>query len=328
MPSKMSVLIIGAGAIGQAIGKVVDANANVGFWDQDQSKIKGEHDFTAAVQKAEVIFICTPSWTNRGIARNIAEAIVGRRTSDVGRRSTNGKQPTSNDKLILSLSKGIEEKTSKLMEDVLKKELGHHADYGVIAGPMMATELKKGEPTAAVIGLSNTRWQNPLRFLFSDTNLNVSFSTDLKGLSLCSALKNIYATGLGMAEGLGEKINFKSVLTDMAIREMLAIVPKLGGQKETVVGLAGLGDLLATGWSDKSHNFTLGQKLVSRKLPSARKPKTENRKPSPRSEGTVSLKGISHLLGANIKNYPLLSMIKIIIAGEKSPRELLKIVAG
>ena len=312
MPSKMSVLIIGAGDIGQAIGKVVDANASVGFWDKDPSKIKGEHDFSAAVQKARVIFICTPSWTNREIARQIAQ--VASNKLQVARNDKD--RQSRGAKLVLSLSKGIEEKSAKLMEDVLKEELAHTADYGVIAGPMMAAELKKGEPTAAVIGLTGTKWQERLQNLFGDTTLNVSFSTDIRGLSLCSALKNIYATGLGMAEGLGEKTNFKSVLTDKAIGEMLEIVPKLGGKQDTVTGLAGLGDLLTTGWSEKSYNFGVGRKIV------------RSHTPPHQSEGTVSLKGIAHLLGTDTKKYPLLAMIKNIIAGEKSPRELLKIVAG
>lgn len=316
MAKKMPVLIIGAGNIGQAIGKVISKNASIGYWDKDPAKIKGERDLEKAIQKARVIFLCTPSWTIRSIARDIAEAIRSR-SHALGSR--NNKPRT---KLVISLSKGIEEGTAKLPCEILEEELKNKADRGVLAGPMIAGELKKGEPAAAIVGLDSSKWRQTAEKLFTKTNLSISFSSDLKGLSLCSALKNIYAVGLGVAEGLKEETNMKSVITEKALNEMLEIVPRLGGKKETVTGLAGLGDLLTTGWSEKSYNFSVGEKLARHNSRSAQNPKSKTQKP--KSEGTVSLGGIAKLLGAGIKEYPLLQTIKGIVEGRKAPKELIE----
>ncbi len=326
MAQPIPVLIIGAGNIGQAIGKVISKNASIGYWDKDPAKIKGERDLDKAIQKARIIFLCTPSWTIRGIARQIVRA-VGSRSQDSDSDKKNQRPETKDPgpKLVISLSKGIEDNSAKLPCEILKEELGGKADSGVLAGPMIAEELNKGEPTVAVMGLDHARWHKPLTALFDGTSLSLTFSDDLKGLSLCSALKNIYAVGLGMAEGLKEETNMKSVITEKALNEMLEIVPLLGGKKETVTGLAGLGDLLTTGWSEKSYNFSVGEKLARSDKDPAKKPISKTQKP--KSEGTVSIGGIAQLLGTNTRKYPLLQAIKGIIEGRKAPKELIAIAA-
>ena len=315
MSSQIPALIIGGGNIGQAIKKVVKNNAHVAVWDKDHKKSDAKLKLEDTIAAAELIFICTPSWANREVARGLAQQL-GVGYPESGAQNTKKDHPklqAPNAKLVISVSKGMEP-SGKLTSDILKEELGGKCDYGILAGPMIAAELKQGQPTAALAALSNPKKQILLDKLFKNTNLNLSFSHDLRGLALCSVLKNIYAIALGVAAGSGAKTNARSVLTNLALEEMLAIVPLLGGHRETVLGVGGLGDLVTTGWSEKSYNFTAGCEIGQGK-------KVED------SEGTVAARGIAKLLGKKIDRFTILNTTCRIVRKELRPSYLLKVVA-
>jgi glycerol-3-phosphate dehydrogenase (NAD(P)+) len=97
--------------------------------------------------------------------------------------------------------------------------------------------------------------------MIQNNHLKVETTTDVIGLELCATLKNVYAIALGVCDGLGYGTNTKAFLATLALKEMAAIAKALGGRGETVFGLAGLGDLITTGFSSHSRNRTLGEKL-------------------------------------------------------------------
>ena len=288
--------IIGAGQIGSALASVMrKAGRAPALWDKDAGKLKGAEDFPRVVSNATIIFLCVPSWANREVARNILGCIE-----------------SSQRRIIITLSKGIESESLKTMDEVLKDELGGRADYGVLVGPMLAEELLAGQPATVVFGVSHAEWKKEIRRLFHNTALRAEFSPDLHGLAVCSVLKNIYSLALGMADGLGLGVNVRSRLTLEAYGEMREITRFLGGKRETVQGLAGLGDLLATGWSSLSRNFTAGRDLVLK----------NERNLS--SEGSVSLLPVSRLLGARLKRFRILYSIKQILMDKKDVRAILE----
>ncbi len=292
-----SVAIIGAGEIGTALEFVLNENGVVlNLWDRDIKKCKKATSLSKVIDNAQIIFLCIPSWANREMARKIC-----------------GHIKNNHEKIIITLSKGIEGKSLKTMEMVIKEELKNRADYGVLVGPMIAEEIKSGQPATGIIGLSHIRWQAKIEELFQGTNLKIRFSDDLRGLAICSVLKNIYSLALGMADGCGFGVNVKSYLTVKSYQEMKEITEILGGKKETSEGLAGLGDLLATGWSNFSHNFTTGRNIV-----------LENEK-NPSSEGCVSLSPISKLLGKNLKKFKILYSVKQIILDKENAKTFFKI---
>lgn len=292
-----SVAIIGAGEIGTALEFVLNRKGVApDLWDRDTKKCKKATSFSKVIDNAQIIFLCVPSWANREIARKIYNNISN-----------------SHPKIVITLSKGIEDKSLKTMEIVLKEELKNRADYGVLVGPMIAEEIKSGQPATGIIGLSHVKWQTKIEELFQDTNLKIRFSNDLHGLAICSVLKNIYSLALGMADGCGFGVNVKSYLTVESYQEMKEIAEILDGKKETSEGLAGLGDLLATGWSNFSHNFTTGRNIIS-----------ENEK-NPRSEGCVSLPAISKLLGKNLKKFKILYSVKQIILDKENAKTFFKV---
>ncbi len=291
------VAIIGAGEIGTALEFVLIRKGIASdLWDRDTKKCKKATSFSKVIDNAQIIFLCVPSCTNREIARRIYDNIKN-----------------NHKKIVITLSKGIEDKSLKTMEIVLKEELKNKIDYGILVGPMIAEEIKSGQPAVGIIGLSHLRWQTKIEELFQGSNLKIKFSNDLHGLAICSVLKNIYSIAIGMVDGLGFGVNVKSFFTVKSYQEMKGLAEILGGKKETCEGLAGLGDLLATGWSNFSHNFTTGRNIILRN--------TKN----PRSEGCASLPSISKLLGKDIQNYKILYSVKQIILDKKDAKTILKI---
>lgn len=291
------IAIIGAGKIGKAIEYLLKKSRYPVFlWDRDKSKIRGKFDFSEAVSGASVIFICVPSWSNREIAEKI------------------GKIRTKEKRIVVTLSKGIEESSGKLMPDVLREVLRGRAGFGVLGGPMLADEIREGQPTGGVLALSSPAWKKRLQGIFSGTNLKLEFSSDLKGIAVCSVLKNIYSLALGMADGLGLKANAKSLLTVLACREMEEIVRELGGKTETFRGLAGFGDLLTTGWSRTSHNYKTGLDII------------KSGGKCQRSEGCVSLPLVAKILRKNVKNYKILDVLfRIIVKNENAKKTFFEI---
>lgn len=287
--------IIGAGEIGIALEFILNHKGiTPDLWDRDTKKLKRAASFAKVINNAQIIFLCVPSWANREIARKIYDNIKNHHK-----------------KIVITLSKGVENKSLKTMEAVLKEELKSRADYGILVGPMIAEEIKSGQPAAGVIALSNKKWRAKIEELFHGSNLKIRFSDDFHGLAICSVLKNIYSLVLGMAEGCSFGVNVKSYFTVESYQEMKKIIEILGGKKETVEGLAGLGDLLATGWSNFSHNFTVGRNII-----------LKNEK-NPRSEGCVSISPISKLLGNNLKKFKILYSIKQIILDEEDAKKTL-----
>ncbi len=97
--------------------------------------------------------------------------------------------------------------------------------------------------------------------MIQNDHLKVETTTDVVGLEYCATLKNVYAIGLGICDGVGFGTNTKAFIATLALKEMASIAETLGGAESTVYGLAGLGDLLTTGFSPHSRNRTLGEKL-------------------------------------------------------------------
>lgn len=165
--------------------------------------------------------------------------------------------------VVLNVAKGVEAGTHKRMSVVLLEELGQapEGEVGSLGGPAIAVEMARGVPTAIVAGVPDGDVCRRCQAILQNEHVKVQTTTDLCGLELCSTLKNVYAIALGMCDGLGHGTNTKAFVATQAAEEMCEIVTRLGGRRETVFGLAGLGDLLTTGYSPHSRNRMLGEKL-------------------------------------------------------------------
>jgi len=176
-----------------------------------------------------------------------------------------------NGQLILSATKGIEDTTFLRMTEVISATLepaGVLVSIGALSGPSFAQEVAQGQPTAITIAYSDTGMASFVQQEFSSETLRLYTSTDVIGVQLGGALKNVIAIAAGIATGLGLGYNSSAALITRGIAEITRLAVACGGRRETLAGLAGIGDLVLTCTGSLSRNRTVGQALgQGRRLP-------------------------------------------------------------
>jgi glycerol-3-phosphate dehydrogenase (NAD(P)+) len=168
---------------------------------------------------------------------------------------------------VVSLSKGLEEKTLLRMTQVIEEVLPGHPP-GVLTGPNLAREILSGFAAASVMALEDERIARTLQGVFKSRLFRVYTNTDVVGCELGGALKNVIAIAAGMGDGLGVGDNTKAAVITRGLAELTRLGVALGGRAQTFAGLAGMGDLVATCTSPHSRNRFVGEQLGrGRKLP-------------------------------------------------------------
>lgn len=286
---KTKVLIVGGGEIGTALSKLLKDNKKLGIdlWDIKKSLCTDSKILSEAVKGKELIFLCIPSFAIASCASDMAPHI--------SRKTT-----------VISLTKGLERKTGKLSSEILLENFGWWRT-GILAGPMLAEELNMGLSTKAVLASKRNTFLK-VQKLFKGTHLSIEHWRDMKGVSIAGVLKNVYALSLGIAEALKLGSNAKGVLLKMALEEMQILTRRLGGNPKTVLTLAGIGDLQATGNSKFSHNHAAGQEAV------------HSKKKKLTSEGALSMPPLLKRLGHQDLP-PLLKAIRDVVVKRKDARE-------
>lgn len=263
---KHKVAVIGAGNLGTALAQLIATNGyTVGLWNYDSKpleqiaknrqssflrgvkldkKIVPITDLAEAAESAEVLFLTVSS----PHVRKMAAALSGLISSQA---------------IPVSTAKGIETKTGLNMAEVMAEELKsvNRRRLTVMSGPSLANEFVEGVPTAVVLAGRDRLSAKQVRRFLENENFKVSLSSDVAGVALCGALKNIYSVALGLCEGLGYGMNAKALMATVALLEMEDLVKAVGGKKETVHGLAGHGDLMVTAFG-KSRNRQFGRQLA------------------------------------------------------------------
>ena len=168
--------------------------------------------------------------------------------------------------VVVNASKGIELNSLKPMSEVAAEGLGRpgHFErrYAVLSGPSFAREVVECKPTAVVLGCADETLGASLRDLFATTWFRSYSSTDVRGVELGGAVKNVIAIAVGVAYGLGYGDNTAAMLMTRGLAEMSRLTVKCGGQAITCMGLAGAGDLIATCTSEHSRNRSFGVELA------------------------------------------------------------------
>jgi len=194
-------------------------------------------DLEFAVRDRDLILVAIPSSNFRAVLRQVAPFITGQ--------------------VVVSLTKGIEPDSFALMSDIIREELPQVA-YGVLSGPNLAKELMAGLPAGTVIASPSEAVRTAVHQALASALFRVFANTDVQGVELGGALKNIYAVAMGMgaAYHLGE--NTRAMLLTRALAEMSRFAVKLGANPLTFLGLSGVGDLIATCSSPLSRNYQIG----------------------------------------------------------------------
>lgn len=160
--------------------------------------------------------------------------------------------------VIVNVGKGIEESTLMTLTEVLSEELPM-AEVTVLSGPSHAEEVSKGIPTTVVVGAEKKATAAFIQDIFMNEVFRVYISSDIVSIELGGALKNVIALAAGMVDGLGFGDNTKAALITRGIAEMTRLGVTMGGKKETLSGLSGLGDLIVTCTSTHSRNHNAGE---------------------------------------------------------------------
>lgn len=167
---------------------------------------------------------------------------------------------------VISAVKGIENETLMTMTQVMTEIMGEGAQekgisLAVLSGPSFAKEVALGMPTAVSLGCTDIEKAKELQHIFGTERFRVYASTDVIGLEISAALKNIVAIAAGISDGLGFGLNSRAALITRGLAEIKRLGVKMGADPRTFFGLSGLGDLVLTCTGDLSRNRTVGLRL-------------------------------------------------------------------
>jgi glycerol-3-phosphate dehydrogenase (NAD(P)+) len=260
-----TISIIGAGGWGTALAVMIARNGHpVQWWVRrkelaealDRERINDQYlpgieipnsivitSQLSQAAKADVLLFVTPSKALREVAGSLA--------------ATDAVQP---DAILISAVKGIEHGTGLRMSEIIGAAFPGHP-IAVLSGPNHAVEVANFTPTATVIGASREEIGKQLQRIISSRSFRAYTSSDIIGIEVGGALKNIFAIAAGIADGLGLGDNSKAALITRSLAEMARLGSALGGKRETFQGLSGAGDLIVTCFSRHSRNRRVGERI-------------------------------------------------------------------
>jgi len=260
--------VIGAGNMGTAVAQVLASNGHaVRAWSIETDVLEEMRDRrlnTKYLSGVELHPGIEPVWDLADAVRGAAVIVLSVPSQIVSRVANDLSPLLAQNQLVLNVAKGLEFGTNRRLSKVIAAAFGERqATIGAMGGPAIAIEMARGMPTAVIVGFEDGGACQRMQTLLQNDWVKVDVTTDLAGIELCSTLKNVYAIALGICDGIGLGANTKAFIGTLAMSEMGRICETLGGRHDTVHGLAGLGDLLTTGYSQHSRNRTLGEKLGS-----------------------------------------------------------------
>jgi glycerol-3-phosphate dehydrogenase (NAD(P)+) len=261
------IAVLGAGAWGTALAMHISNQHQVSLWARNAGHVSGmrksranplylgdfkfndnlqvEDDLRVAIQDADLILSVVPTAGFRHILKEI--------------KALQSTQP------IIWAHKGLEPETAKLPHEVALEELGSEQKWGALSGPSFAAELVRGLPTAVTLAANDADFAFQASNLIHGGNLRVYNSTDVIGVSVGGAVKNVMAIAAGISDGMGFGNNARAAMITRGLAEITRFGMALGAKAETFMGLAGVGDLVLTCTGQYSRNREVGLQLASGK---------------------------------------------------------------
>ena len=271
MTSKINkIAVIGGGSWGTALAILFSKQGNnVYLWTKNKyierlninrennkylpginfpKNLKIDSNFQNVCTNAKIVFIVIPSHSFRNIFNELL--------------------PFLEDNCItISAVKGIENNSLKTMTQIMNEEI-RKKNYkekriktGVLSGPSFAKEVAVDIPTAVTIGFNDIKTAQGIQDIINSNNFRVYASSDVIGLEISAAFKNIIAIATGVSDGIGYGLNTRAALITRGLAEITRLGIALGAKKETFSGLSGIGDLILTCTGDLSRNRSVGLKL-------------------------------------------------------------------
>jgi glycerol-3-phosphate dehydrogenase (NAD(P)+) len=319
------IAIIGAGAWGTALAIVAGRSGRhqVRLWAHEKEvreavNTRHVNDLFLAGQPIPDSVCATNELSE---ALDGAEIVISVMPSHHCRRLFQGMQPHLTEQMVfVSATKGLEESSLLRMTEVISQVLatnGFAPRIGAMSGPSFAMEVARGDPTAITIASGDTELTHMLQQALSDPRFRLYTNGDVVGVELGGALKNIIAIAAGVCDGMGLGHNSVSALITRGLAEITRLVVACGGQRETMAGLAGLGDLVLTCTGGLSRNRSVGVELGrGRKLP-----EIIGGMHGMVAEGVLTTNAAVGLAKAHSVEMPITEKMHAILHEGKSPRE-------
>jgi len=263
----MKITLLGAGAWGTALSIAFSGKHDLTLWSReadvadDLRKTRENHrffpgyklpesvavstDFEVAVAGAELLVVATP--------------IAGLRPTVERLQALGCKLP------VLWVCKGFEAGSGKLPHQVVAEVLGKEALCGALSGPSFAEEVAAGQPTAVSLATNDPAFAREAARQLHTTRLRIYANDDLVGVEVGGAVKNVLAIATGVCDGLGLGLNSRAALMTRGLAEIARLGLALGADRQTFMGLAGMGDLILTCTGDLSRNRRVGLALAQNK---------------------------------------------------------------
>ena len=257
------VAVVGAGSWGTTVANAVAKNQSTMLWarrnelaDQIATRhensdylpginlvesLKCSSQLKDVVANASIVMMAVPSNGFRDVATQVAKYI-------------DAQVP------IVSLAKGLERDSLKRMSEVVRELMPQNV-VAVLTGPNLAHEIMAGQPGATVVACSDEQIAKQIQKTVSSSTLRVYTNDDVVGCEIAGVIKNVIAIAAGIVEGMGFGDNSKATLITRGVAEMSRLGVALGANPNTFMGLAGLGDVVATCASAKSRNTAVGVRL-------------------------------------------------------------------
>ncbi|MFT3799348.1 NAD(P)H-dependent glycerol-3-phosphate dehydrogenase [Microbacterium sp.] len=317
------VAVIGAGSWGTTFGKVLaDGGAHVVMWARRAElaqEIHGGH------RNSEYLpGINLPR--NMSATAHLSEALEGASqvylaiSSQALRQNLKAVRPliAHSDAPVVSLMKGVERRTGLRMSQVIEQEL--HCDparIAVASGPNLALEIAREQPTAAVISSTSRETAEAVALRARNAYFRTFVNTDVIGTEFGGVLKNLIAVAIGIVDGVGYGENTKASIITRGLVEMTDFAVAQGAHPETLQGLAGLGDLIATCQSPLSRNNTAGR-LLGQGYSFQDVVKQMNQT----AEGLASVAPVLQLARESAVQMPIVEQVKMVLDGTMNPRDI------
>ena len=309
MTSK-SVAVIGGGAWGSAIASQVAANGH------DTRILTRRDDLAEALMQGvspalDQMAITTPqiaSTNPKHVLENVDTVIVAVPVSATETTLKQIKPHLADDVPFAFAAKGFEPKTDELIPQYAASRINN--SIVMFSGPSFADEVTKGMPTALVAASEHNDAAMMIAHLFQGTSLRVYTNDDPIGVAVGGAVKNVVAIASGIIAGLGLGDNARAALLTRGLAEATRLALAIGGQKETLFGLAGLGDMTLTCSGSHSRNFAFGFALGQDSLPSGKL-----------AEGQYSCSVIARRAEKEGVKMPITAAVDRVVSGRSSIKE-------
>jgi glycerol-3-phosphate dehydrogenase (NAD(P)+) len=206
--------------------------------------LRPSNDLASVVSGKDLVLVVVPSHVMRETTQRMAQAI-------------------GSETMVVSASKGIENKTHLTMSGVIRETLTGLADdrLAVISGPSFAREVVRKAPTVVTVASRSLATAEKVQHVFATPYFRVYSNQDMMGVELGGAVKNVIAIAAGVIDGLGLGLNTRAALITRGLAEIQRLGKRLGADQRTLAGIAGVGDLILTCTGDLSRNHTVGKKI-------------------------------------------------------------------